>query len=149
MMNEEMERFERRLQHQPLRQVPIEWREEILSATGKVGTARRAVRGRRGEASLPKFRDWLSALLWPNPQAWAGLAAGWILIFAMNFSARDTSPKVAEKNSRQSSEAVVELRQQQRLLAELIGSRETQATGPSKTFDRQPRSERGFEMMTT
>jgi hypothetical protein len=140
--------FEQKLRHQPLRQVPTEWREEILSAASKVGTARRAVRffGRAGRASLP---DWLSTLLWPNPQAWAGLAAVWILIFAMNFSARDTSPVVAEKNSRPSSEVVVELRQQRLLLAELIGPRDKNNANRSKLPVSQPRSERRFEISTT
>jgi len=138
--------FEQKLQRQPLRQVPTGWREEILTAASKVGTARRAVRGRLGEASLP---NWLSTLLWPNPQAWAGLAAVWILIFAVNFSTRDASQAVAGKSSPPSSEVIVELRQQQQLLAELIGPCETRVTGPLKIFGRQPRSERRFEIMTT
>jgi hypothetical protein len=138
--------FEQKLGRQPLRQVPAEWREEILSAASKVGTARRAVRGRAARASLP---NWLSTLLWPNPQAWAGLAAIWILIFAMDFSMRDNSLVVAEKSTPPSPEVIVELKQQQRMLAELIGSRETHVTGPSKIFGRQPRSERRFEILTT
>jgi len=143
--------FEQKLGRQPLRQVPAEWREEILSAANKVETARRAVRGRLGEASLPKFRDWLSALLWPNPQSWAGLAAVWILIFAMNFSARDTSPAVAERISRPSSEVVVELRQQRLLLAELIGPHDKSKSDAdrSKSPVPQPRSERCFEILAT
>jgi len=32
MMNDETEQFERRLSRQPLRQVPSEWRAEILAA---------------------------------------------------------------------------------------------------------------------
>jgi hypothetical protein len=138
--------FEQKLGRQPLRQVPAEWREEILSAASKVGTAHRAVRffGRAGRTSLP---DWLERILWPSPAAWAGLVAVWILIFAVNLSTRDTSPAIAKKNSPPSSEVIVELRQQQQLLAELIGSRETHVTGPLKIFGRQPRSERRFEIM--
>jgi hypothetical protein len=141
--------FEKKLGRQPLRRVSAEWREEILSAANKVGTARRAVRGRLGETSLPKFRDWLSAILWPNPQAWAGLAAVWILIFAMNLSTRDTSPAVAEKNSRPSSEVIVDLRQQRLMLAELIGPRDKSNVDRSKSLVPQPRSERCFEISTT
>ena len=152
--------FEQKLGRQPLRQVPAEWREEILSAANEVGTARRAVRlgsgtsaGRAGRASLPDwlstFNRQLSALLWPNPQAWAGLAAVWILIFAMDFSARDTSSMVAEKISRPSSEVVVELRQQRLLLAELICPRDKSNVDRSKSLVPQPRSERRFESMAT
>jgi hypothetical protein len=143
--------FEQKLQRQPLRQVPAEWRGEILTAADEVGTARRAVRGRLGEASLPNWLSTLNAqlstLLWPHPKAWAGLAAVWILILAVNFSVRDQSPILAEKSSPPAPEVIVELRQQQRLLAELIGSRDTRDADRSKSFVPQPRSERA-EFMT-
>jgi hypothetical protein len=71
------------------------------------------------------------------------------LIFTLNFSIRDKSLVMAEKSAPPSSEVTVELRQQRQLLAELIGSRETHMTGPLKIFDRQPRSERRFEILTT
>ena len=130
--------LEQKLRRQPLRQVPAEWREEILAAASS--------------ASCPSFlsalNHQLSTLLWPSPVAWAGLAAIWILIFAVDFSTRDNSPVVA-KSAPPSPEVIVELKQQQRMLAELMGPRETRVTGPSKTFDRQPRSERCFEILTT
>ena len=81
-------------------------------------------------------------MLWPHPQAWAGLAAVWILILAVNFSMRDPSPVRAEKSSPPSPEAIVELRQQQRLLAELIGPRDERDADRSKPLVPQPRSER-------
>jgi hypothetical protein len=138
--------FEQKLRCQPLRQVPTEWREEILTVANKVGTARRAVRGRLGEASLPNWFSTLNAqlstLLWPHPKAWAGLAAIWILILAVNFSMRDQSQVLAEKSSPPSPEVIVELRQQQRLLAELIGPRDTSDADRSKPLVPPPRSER-------
>jgi hypothetical protein len=137
--------FEQKLRRQPLRQVPAEWREEILAACR--GSR---VEGRAQERLWPStLVSRLSTLLWPHPQAWAGLAAVWILIFTLNFSIRDKSPVMVEKSAPPSAEVIVELRQQQRLLAELIGPRETRVTGPSKTFGRQPRSEWHFEIMTT
>ena len=135
------ENFEERLQSQPLRQIPAEWRGEILTAA-RLGAAAR-------QPSRITQQSWLSALLWPNPQAWAGLAAVWFLIFAVDFSVRDKSPALSEKSSPPSPEVIVELRQQQQLLAELIGPRETHAIEPSKTFDREPRSERRVEILTT
>jgi len=71
----------------------------------------------------------------------AGLAAVWILIFAVNFSVRDKSPVMAEKSAPPSPEVIVELKQQQRMLTELIGARETHDAEPQQFFSR-PRSER-------
>jgi hypothetical protein len=140
-----MDNLEEKLQRQPLRQVPAEWRGEILTAADEVRTARRAVRGRLSEASLPNWFSTLNAqlstLLWPHPKAWAGLAAVWILILAVNFSMRDKAPVRAEKSLPPSPEVIVELRQQQRLLAELIGPRDTSDADRSKSFMPSPRSE--------
>jgi hypothetical protein len=140
--------FEQKLKRQPLRQVPTEWRQEILSAA-KLAVATRHPSHVTQLSWLSTFNRQLFALLWPNPQAWAGLAAVWILIFALDFSIHDTSPVSVKKSSPPSPEVIVELRQQQLLLVELIGSRETHVTGPSKTFDHQPRSERRFETLMT
>jgi hypothetical protein len=141
-MNEKMEQFERRLNRQPMRQIPGEWREEILSA------AERASRPAPRASFLSTLNHQLSTILWPHPKAWAGLAAIWMLIFAMDFSARDTSPAVAEKFSRPSSEVIVELKQQQRMLAELIGPRDKSNVDRSKSLVPPPRSERRFEILT-
>jgi hypothetical protein len=52
---------------------------------------------RRTVASLPaataagpahaSLIEWLSGWLWPNPHAWAGLAAAWAVAFALNYAA--------------------------------------------------------------
>ena len=136
MMNEEMEQFERRLSRQPLRPVPAEWREEILAAA-TAGHPSRAAR----HSFLSTLNAQLSTLLWPHPRAWAGLAAVWLVILAVDFSARDRPPAVAEKSASPSPEVMVELRQQQRLLAELIGPRDPSDADRSKSFVPHPRSE--------
>jgi hypothetical protein len=134
-----MDDFEQKLQRQPLRQVPGEWREEILAAATGRGSR---VESREQEGCWPStLVSRLSSLLWPHPAAWAGLAAVWILILAVDFSMRDKSPALAEKSSPPSSEVIVELRQQQRLLAELIGPRDIRDADRSKSFVPQPRSE--------
>jgi hypothetical protein len=135
--------FEQKLQRQPLRQVPGEWREEILAAA-EVQLPGALKRSEGGSTFIAQ----LSTILWPHPKAWAGLAAVWILILAVNFSMRDKSPVMAEKSSPPSPEVIMELRQQQRLLAELIGPRDTRDAGRSKSFVPQPRSER-IEILTT
>ena len=133
--------FEQRLQRQPLRQIPGDWRGEILSA------AKRASRPAPGASLLSTFNHQLSTILWPHPKAWAGLAAAWILILAVDLSTHDTTRVVAEKAAPPSPEVVAELKQQQRMLAELIGANQPrEADLPS--FLPLPRSERVEILMT-
>jgi len=146
MMNEETEQFERRLSRQPLRQIPGGWRAEILSAAHEGQTIRHSSPAIR-HSWLSTFNHQLSTLLWPHPKAWAGLAAVWILIFCMEFSMRDTTPVVAEKAAPPSPEVIVELKQQQRMLAELIGSSEARDVETPR-FLPLPRSERVEILMT-
>lgn len=133
--------FEQKLQQQSLRQIPSEWRAEILSA------AKHASRPSPRASFLSTFNHQLSTLLWPHPKAWAGLAAVWILILAVNFSTRDKSPVMAEKAAPPSPEVVAELKQQQRMLAELIGSSQAR-DAESPKFLPLPRSER-LEILVT
>jgi len=144
MMNDETEQFESRLSRQPLRQIPREWRGEILGAANSPA--------RRSEVMPASFfsvlNSQLSALFWPHPKAWAGLAAVWVFIFAVNFSMRDRTPMIAEKISPPSPEMIVELKKQQRMFAELVGSYETQDADQRKIFSPKPRSERVEILMT-
>ena len=147
-----MDDFEQKLQRQPLRQIPGEWREEILVAAD-VNRRNRPVREFTFAATtfrrlLSTLNHQLSTLLWPHPKAWAGLAAVWILILAVDFSLRDKAQVMAEKSAPPSPEVIVELRQQQRLLAELIGSRDERDANRSKSFVPLPRSERAEFLVT-
>jgi hypothetical protein len=137
------EDFEQKLQRQPLRQVPAGWRNEILAAAAS-GRPSRVTR----HSFLSSLNSQLSTILWPHPTAWAGLAAAWIFILAVNVSIRDRSPVVAEKSIPPAPEVIVELRQQRRLLAELMGPRDARDADRSKSFVPQPRSER-VEILTT
>jgi hypothetical protein len=129
--------FEQKLQRQPLRPIPAEWRRAILGACRES-----RVEGREQTRPWPStLVSRLSTFLWPHPAAWAGLAAIWIFIFAVNFSIRDKSPVVADKSGPPSPEVVAELKQQQRMLAELIGSSQAREAEPPKSFLPQPRSE--------
>jgi hypothetical protein len=132
--------FEQKLQRQPLRQVPAEWREEILRAAESAAAARHPSPV-TPPSWLSTLNAQLSTILWPHPRAWAGLAAVWILILAVDFSLRDKTPVMAEKSAPPSPEVIVELKQQQRMLAELIGPRDEHDADRSKSFVPQPRSE--------
>jgi len=147
--------FEKRLQGQPMREIPADWRARILEAASpsEVGMARRAVhRGlsperspRRGDPTfakpavadaLPWWRQWL----WPCPQAWAGLAAAWVVILVMNLAMGKDPMRTANATVALSRQELRELRQQQQTLAELIFSGETVEAEPPKEGP-PPRSE--------
>ena len=142
MMNDETEQFERRLSRQPLREIPGEWRSDILSV------AKLAAPAAPRASFLSTFNQQLSIFFWPHPKAWAGLAAVWVLILAVDFSTRDATPRMAEKSLPPSPEVIVELKKQQRLFAELMGSREPLDADRQKLFAPKPRSEWGKILMT-
>ena len=138
MMNEETEQFENRLRRQSLRQIPAEWRAEIVGQASRRSSLAGAKKMETGK--MPVLLHILREFFWPNPKAWAGLAAIWIFILLLNFSTRDQTPVLAEKVSPPSPEVLVELKKQQRMFAELMGS-----TAPSDAdrpkFIPKPRSE--------
>ena len=142
MMNDEPDLFERRLSHQPLREIPGEWRSDILSV------AKLAAPAAPRASFLSTFNQQLSIFFWPHPKAWAGLAAVWVLILAVDFSTRDTALRVAEKSAPPSPEVIVELKKQRQLFAELMGSREPLDADRQKIFSPKPRSERVEILMT-
>jgi hypothetical protein len=140
MMNDETEQFERRLSRQSLQQIPGEWRAKIMAAT-RDAQASRYPKPIAHRSLLSTIRHQLFSLLWPHPKAWAGLATIWVLILAVNFSLRDKTPVVAEKAIPPSPEVIAELKQQQRLFAELMGANEIRVADRQKIFLPKPRGE--------
>jgi hypothetical protein len=141
MTNEETEQFEQRLSRQPLRPIPADWRADILKAAqANEKSARPSAANQTGWRQVVGHK--LKALLWPNPKAWAGLAAVWVLIAVINFSMRDTTPMTVEKSAPPSPAAVAELRSQQRMFAELSGQIEPQEADRQKNFPLKPHSQR-------
>jgi len=133
--------FEQRLSRQPLRKIPGAWRAEILAVARAASAPCHASRVTRHNW-FGTFNQQLATIFWPHPKAWAGLAAVWIFILAVNVSLREPVPRRAEKSAPPSPEMVVELRQQQLLLAELIGPRETRAADRPRIFKPKPRGGR-------
>lgn len=140
-MSEENDQFERLLKSQPLRQVPAKWRNEILSAARHTKVVRRS-QPVAEHSFLSALNRRLTSLLWPHPVAWGGLAAIWIVIFALNFSNRERVPAMAEKVSPPSPAVVAELRQQRRLYVELMDVKDLSDADRQKMFIPGPRSER-------
>ena len=140
--------FEQKLSRQPLRKIPGEWRAEILTAARAAQPACRPSPVTR-HSWLSTINSQLSTLLWPHPKAWAGLAAAWILIFAVDLSMRDTTPVMAKKSAPSSPETIAELKKQQRMYVELMGMSEPASdTDRRKILSPKPRSER-VEILTT
>jgi hypothetical protein len=138
--------FEERLQRQPLRQVPGEWREEILSAARQASLAEPAphttheVPPRHSLLSTLHYQ--LSTILWPHPTAWAGLAAVWLLIAGLNLTTREASPRLARRAAPPSPQVFMAFQEQARVLTELIGPREAPVAERPKPAVPRPRSER-------
>jgi len=139
--------FEQRLQRQPVRQIPPDWRADILTAAREAQAPVRAAHGTQ-PSCLASSNQQLAALFWPHPKAWAGLAALWIIIFVLNFSVREASPMTAKKSAPPSPEVMVELKKQQRMFAELVGSHDPAAADRPRIFSPKPRSARAEILVT-
>jgi hypothetical protein len=125
-----MDEFEKKLQRQEFREVPGDWRAAIL----------RAANAARPAPSAPRAPGFLSALFWPSPKAWAGLAAVWVVILGIHFVALDESRTVAKSASPVRTDLQGALKEHDRMLAELIGPLETRDVDRSKPQSPRPRS---------
>ncbi|HXB60544.1 MAG TPA: hypothetical protein VNU95_13310 [Candidatus Acidoferrales bacterium] len=139
-MSEDTEQFEQRLKRRPLRQAPAEWRDGILAAASEAQRLKNPP-PITGRSFLSMLYERLASVLWPHPVAWGGLAAVWMLIFAVHLSIRDDAPALAEKIVPQSPEVIAQLQQQHRLLAELLGPNDLPEADRPKIFVPKPRSE--------
>jgi hypothetical protein len=121
MMSKDMDQFEQRLRRQPVKPVPADWRAEILAAARAARPVERPAASRNSW-----FVSLLHEILFSvraNSKGWAGLAAVWVLIVALNLSMQTSAPAsaLAEKTVPATPERIAELKQQQRMFAELDG----------------------------
>ena len=89
---------------------------------------------------------WLE-LVWPCRRIWTGLATVWVLLFIFNLSQRDPSERLARNTKPPSPDMILTFRQEQRLLAELIGTTDTGDTERRKIYLPKPRTEH-VELLT-
>jgi hypothetical protein len=125
--------FENQLQRQPLRAAPAEWRAEILQASLASVSPRAS---RLAPHALPWWREWL----WPSPQAWAGLAAVWLVILGLNATTASRSVEIAKQSPGPSPEVETTLAAQRRELARLLDNFSEPTPAP-KAGPPGPRSE--------
>src|SRR6266404_7085412 len=137
--------FEQSLQRQQLRQIPPEWRAEILAKTQHA--TRNIHHASFWRAIISTLNSQLSTLLWPSPKAWASLAAIWLLLLIVNASISDKSIAVARALPRPAPERLMAWREQERLLTELLGPREMPVAEKPKPAPLSPRSERHNEFL--
>ena len=134
--------FEKRLRGAAPRQIPASWRNEIL---GALPEARRT-------NLVPELgiADFLRAMLWPHPKAWAGLCAAWLLILGLNYASNEPAGTEGTRRLALPSSQMREvLRQQERLLAELSGTMDSSEPRRSETVAPKPQSCREWETVNT
>jgi hypothetical protein len=138
--------FEKRLQRQPMRNIPSEWCSEILAAAQQAEQSQHRQRnmqhGSRFTHLFSTLNHQLAALLWPSPKAWAGLAAIWIAILAINHSVGGASQQIADNLTPPSPQAMLALQQQARFSTERPNASEEPApVVPPPRSDRRDETE--------
>ena len=96
---------------QPEPAVQRQWARAILAAA-------RPEPVRRPAATMA-FCDWWQDVIWSSRRVWTGLAAVWVVLLMVSLSEREHSPAIAK--SMPSTAIIVAFKDQQKLLAELLG----------------------------
>ena len=117
-------------------------RREVVEVAADVNRRKQSVRELTVAATLAKtIRLSFLELVWPCRRTWAALAAVWMALFIFNVSQRDQAELAARKLPPPSPEAIMAWRQQERLLAELIGPSAPGYAEQRKIFLPKPRTE--------
>jgi len=117
-------------------------RREAVEVSSDVNRRKQPVRELTFAATLANtIRLSFWELIWPCRRTWAALAAVWIALFIFNVSQRDKAELAARKLPPPSPEAIMAWRQQERLLAELIGPSVPGDAERRKIFLPKPRTE--------
>ncbi len=109
--------FEKQLQCQPLRELPRDWRAEILATATD---------------SRPST--------WPSFRAWAALAAVWVVIFLLHLTAPD-EPRLAGNSPGMTMRSFAMLHEQTLLMAESLGQPDFRQPAAAVPAPPKPRSE--------
>ena len=122
--------FERRLSEQLMKELPPEWRAEIL------GNAQP-----RAKARPTRQAGWWHEWLWPSPVAWGTLAAMWVVGLCLNAASREPVSQQARAD-RPAVTWQMALNRQRELQAALgLLDEPPEPLDRVKTFVPKPRSE--------
>jgi hypothetical protein len=117
-------------------------RREVVEVAADVNRRKQTIRELTFAATLANaIRLSFLELIWPCRRIWTGLAAVWILILAANVSLHEHSPGIVKSGP--SSEMMMSLKDQQKILAELLTDHSVpQDADRQKIFSPKPRTER-------
>ena len=133
--------FEQRLQRQPMRDVPAQWRSQILSAAhAAAGSTRHAAAD--SEFTSLDVRAELISWLWPSPKVWVGLAVIWLLLAGANRAIFSQNARPANSEPHPDAASLAAWKEQSRILAELMQPAESSAAEAASRAKPRPRSER-------
>jgi hypothetical protein len=123
-------------------------RREVVDAAADVNRRKQPVHELTFAATLANaIQLSFLELIWPCRRIWMGLAVVWILILAANVSLHEHSPAIIKSGP--SSEMMMTLKDQQKILAELLTDHFVPRDADrQKIFSPKPRTE-GMEILTT
>ena len=141
--------FEQRLQRQPMRPPPADWRKQILSVAQAASSDFQKLPVSPAPTSWQTLHRATKALLWPAPRAWAGLVLIWLAILAVNHWSADEARGYALRTSGAPSELINAWKEQEQLLVELIGPSKSPVADRPKPVSPRPRSDRDSDWLMT
>jgi hypothetical protein len=90
---------------------------------------------------LSTINTQLSALFWPHPAAWAGLAGVWLVISILNWSTKDATEMAGRNSAPPAPDFILVMQEQRRTLARLIETAEPPPVEAPKPTEPRPRGE--------
>ena len=96
----------------------------------------------RQSARMNVFAKLWLEIVWPARRIWAGLAAVWVALAICNFTQAGRGETVVAKTAVPAMEMRLAFQEQQRLLAEILGSPPAAAPAEPPRRSPQPRSDR-------
>jgi anti-sigma factor RsiW len=122
--------------------------QQVIAAAKSGARPRPSPLAPRPAGRLSTLNSQLSTLLWPHPQAWAGLAAVWLVIVAVSFATREPATTLQVHSVTPIPPDTLRLlKQQEQLLADLSGWREPRNADRPKTTTPRPRTERRDKLL--